>query len=296
MLRKILAASLCISLVAPAVLAAPKKRGDPILLAAQNQSLATDYAINIWMPQTWIEASYDLGRVPSSQAGGLLDGLIIGSMDRNRKDILSLNLQEKADRQIQPIRTALRDFDVESLAVTTTEKALSVPDWFKNKPTVLAKNLVPEKQTKQTALISYRYEMSPDFSSIRLFADISLSRDTAQKKSKSAAASGPIFSHVITSIVQLRKRAFEPGDNAAQWSAEQGKLAKEGLSAAFARMEDLIPTALKMTSANLKAYNSKNHEQGYAAGFNGPLLKRGGRAPDDILIWSKGLLQVHTLP
>lgn len=296
MLRTILAASLCISMVAPAVSAAPKKRSEPVLLSASNQTLATDYQINIWMPQTWLEASYDLGRVAPSMSGGFLDALIIDTMDDNRKDILSLNLQEKADQQIQPIRTALKGFDVEALAIGTTEKALAVPKWFKNKPTMIAKGHKPENVSNPAANISYRYEMSPDFSGIRLFADIQISPSVKSKKSKATTAGGPIFSHLITSIVQLRKRSFEPVDNVKLWSADQGKLAKDGLAAAFERMEDLIPIALKMTSADLKAYKDKNHEQGYAAGFNGPLVKRGGRAPDDTLIWAKGLLQVHTLP
>lgn len=296
MLRRFLILSLCLGLIAPATQAAPKKRGEPVLLTTANRTVATDYSVNIWMPQTWIESSYDLGRVAASQAGGLLDALIIGTMDDNRKDILSLNLQEKADRQIQPIRTVLQGYDVDALALATTEKALSIPSWFKNKPIAIAKNNSPGKLSNQTAQISYRYEMSPDFSSIRLFADINLSSASAQKKSKSTTATGPIFSHVITSIVQLRKRSFEPSDNVAAWSADQGKLTKEGLTAAFARMEELIPFALKMTGEDLKAYKSKSHEQGYAAGFNGPLIKKGGRATDDILIWSKGLLQVHTLP
>jgi hypothetical protein len=297
-LRKFLLALLFFCQIAPATASASqvKKRSEPILFSDDGRTAATETTVNIWMPQTKIESSYDLGRVPASQAGGLLDALIISSMDRNRRDILSLNLQEKADQQIQPIRNVLRDFDVDSIASTTTEKALSVPDWFKNKPTILAKNQTPDRRSNQTSQITYRYEMSPDFSSIRLYADIYFGPGVAPSKSKSATGSNPMFSHLITSIVQLRKRSFEPVENVAVWSAEDGKLAKEGLKAAFARMEDLIPIALKMTPAELATYKNKNREQGFAAGFNGPLLKRGGRAADDVLIWAKGLLQVHTLP
>lgn len=121
-------------------------------------------------------------------------------------------------------------------------------------------------------------------------------RSSVTKDGKSTGKYSSFFAQSITSIVQLRKRSYEGSENVAAWSAEEGKLAQQGFIQAFRQIEQLIPFALGLSEADLKSYNEKTREQGFAAGYNGPLIKRGGSAADDILIWNKGLLYVHTLP
>jgi hypothetical protein len=296
MLRIFPVVGLCFGLLAASAQAAPKKRSDPIALSAKDRASGGEYAVQILLPQSQIESSYDLGRVARPPSGGLIDTLIVYSLD-DKKKVLSKSLNEKAEQAIMPLRRSLEGFDVGSIVLNSTEKALALPNWFRIAQVTLNRNTVPiGPAADQTALVAYHYEMSPDFSHLIVIADLSLIRNAPSKNGKSMGNGSTVLKQTITSIAQLHERSFEPSENVQMWSADQGKLAKNALVETFAQMEHLIPLALNLTQADMKAFAHKNREQGFAAGHNGPLIKRGGRSPDDVLIWADGLFHVHTLP
>jgi hypothetical protein len=143
----------------------------------------------------------------------------------------------------------------------------------------------------QFAVIGYRYETSPDFTQIRVIAEIQMGRTAAANGG--AAALDPFYRQQVTSIVLLREPSFEPAENVAKWSADDGKLAKAALSAAFSRLEQLIPLALDFRDSDIKAFTAKNHEKAFAAGYYGPLVARSADRPGETLIWVNGLLNVR---
>src|SRR5205085_5644273 len=106
----------------------------------------------------------------------------------------------------------------------------------------------------QSATVIYRYETSPDFTQIRVLADIRLN---ALRSSSGTSQPALMYRQTISSIVVLRQPSFEPSENVEKWSAEDGKLAKAALISAFARVEELIPFALGLKSADVKEITAK---------------------------------------
>jgi hypothetical protein len=275
--------------------AAPKNTAAAQTIAEAEKASATPYSLVLLFPQTMMETSFDTGRVASPPSGGLLDSLIVQSMD-NKKKIMANTLKEKAERTVAPLRTALAGFDIDTMAIASTEKALAAVPWVARQSTTLSKTSLPAPTTPRVAKVRYSYDMSPDFSAIRLFAEIDFQREGAAKDGRGNGKYNSFYAQSITSIVQLRNRSYEGSENISAWSAEEGKQAKAAFAQAFGQIEQLLPFALGLSAADIKGYAVKDREQGFGAGYNGPLIKRGGASADDILIWNKGLLHVHTLP
>jgi hypothetical protein len=292
--RTLLPLAFALALAMP-VAAAPKKSAAPQAIPAAEKVQPTNYQIALLLQQSMIETSFDTGRVARPPAGGLLDSLIVYSMD-NKKEVMANSLKEKAERTITPLRLALGGFDVDALAKASTEKAFATMPWVASQGTTLSKTVLPTPAAPRVAHIRYSYDMSPDFSAIRLFAEIDFLREGASQDGKAYGKFSSFYAQSITSIVQLRKRSYEASENVSAWSAEDAKQAKAAFTQAFGSIEALLPFALGLNDADIKAYGAKDREQGFGAGYNGPLIKRGGANADDILIWNKGLLFVHTLP
>lgn len=273
----------------------------PMTLAANERTIAGGRSVQIILSQTQIETTIDVGRVASSaNGGGLLGAIIISEMD-DKREALSHSARQRAEATIAPLRQALQGFDVNGLAVATTKAALAKPAWFQpisiditsdqaiqSRPSFLASLKSP-----QFALIGYRYETSPDFTQIRVIAEIQLGRGGAIKGGKPMLT--PFYRQRVASIMQLRKPSFEPSENAATWSADGGRLAKAALTSAFGRLERLMPLALNLSESELRAIRAKGREKAYAAGYYGPLVERNIEGPSETLIWVDGLLNVQPI-
>jgi len=273
----------------------------PNAVAERDRAIPGGRAVEVIVPQTQIETTIDIGRVASAAnngGGGLLGMIIISSMDDTR-EVLSQSSRGRAEAAIAPLRQALLGFDVNGLAVATTKAALAKPAWFQpasidvtndaaiqSRPEFLAKLKSP-----QVALVGYRYEASPDFTQIRVIADLQLGRVGAMKGG--APALTPLYHQQVASIVQLRKPSFEPSENVGRWSADDGKLAKAALTSAFARLEQLIPFAVGLGDADVKSFAAKGREKAFAAGYYGPLVERNPERPGKTLIWANGLVNVQ---
>lgn len=294
MFRSIIWAGLVIVMASHATIASAKNQPDPVVLSAKDRAGLADVAVSIGVPQIQIASSVDVGRVARPPSGGLLDTLVVYSLDDKAK-IMAETLRQKAELTIAPVRQSLSGFDVDTLARSHSEKAVSAVGWISKLSIDFVKNGGGTPDGPGAARIVYRYDMSPDFSSVRLFADISVFGNVSSK-SKAAPANALKFRQMVTSIVKLRKTSFEPVDNAEAWAADNGKKVKYALGEAFASMELLLPKALNLSGADVQAFGAKNREQAFAAGNNGALIQRGGTSPDDIVIWNNGLLRLHTIP
>lgn len=283
--------------------AAAKPADAPAVVAERDRADTDPRAVLQLLAQSEIETSFDVGRVASAYGGGILDSLIISAMD-DKKQVMSANLREKALVTVRPLRTALASFDVDALALATAQAALAKPGWLNPLPFTVTKDASPAvhsafvagAETPGLALVAYRYDLSPDFTQIRLTADIALARKPAAKGGKPATTATDYYRQRITSIVQLPKRSYEPRDNVASWAADDGKRAKAALTAAFAETGRLIPYALGLAPAEIAGFTAKNREKAFAAGLYGPLIERAADGSDAVLIWADGLVHVRTLP
>lgn len=298
-----LAALLAVLLVAVPAHAAPKPADAPGTIAERDRADAGPRAVQLLLAQKEIETSFDVGRVAAAYGGGILDSLIISAMD-NKKQVMTANLREKALVTVRPLHAALASFDVDALALTTTQAALAKPGWLNPLPFAVTKDASPAvrsafvagAETPGLALVAYRYDLSPDFTQIRVTAEIALARKPAAKGGKPPTTASDVYRQRITSIVQLGKRSYEHGDNVAQWSAGDGKLARTALTTAFAEIERLIPYALALGPGDVAGFTAKNREKAFAAGLYAPLIERAADGSDAVLIWSNGLVHIRTLP
>jgi hypothetical protein len=295
---KHLAFLLAMALAPAAAQAAPKPPKPPKVLpvlAQADRNIAGGRAVQVSLPQLNIMTSIDLGRIaPINNGGGLAGALIIGAMD-NRQELMSESAALSADATAGPLRTVLREFNVEGLALRATQAGLQKLDWFQPGEVKLTKMNVPrahdvfmgETAAPQVAFVDYDYGLSPDFSHIRVNAWISL----ADPK---AAPGSYRYLQLVSSVVQLQKRSYDHTENVKSWSNDNGKLAKEALTIAFGQFERLIPLALGLSEADVKAITAKDREKAFGAGLYGPLVERTNTTPQSLVIWSRGLISVVT--
>ncbi|MFA6115760.1 MAG: hypothetical protein WC729_17320 [Sphingomonas sp.] len=294
-----IAAGLCIALLlAPAAVAA---KDVPGVIASGDRAVAR--SLQLALPQDAIETNIEVGRVASdSYGGGLLGALIIESMD-DKKETMSQSLHERAEATVKPLREALKTFDVAGLALATTRGAVAKTDWFQAQDIIVTDDPSPRSRaaflnasaTPQVAFVTYRYDLAPDFTYLRVIADIALVRKPAAG-ARSTSLPEPFYGQSISSIVQLRTRSYEHGENVASWAASDGKLARASLTAAFGQIERLIPFALGLGPADIKLYTAKNRPKAFAAGFYGPRIDIGEGAQAGTLLWSNGLIYVQPAP
>lgn len=289
-------------LTPPVALAAPKAPDAPVTLAEQNRRVDGGHAVQVGLAQTQIETSIDIGRVAASTGGDLIGALIVSGMD-DKRERLSDSATERANAAAAPLRDTLRGFDVDALALSTTQAALAKADWLRPQAFAATKDVSSASRsafafaatTPQVAFVTWRYALSPDFTQIRVIAEIALeAKPPARRRS---AASPLLYRQTLSSIVQLGKRSYDHHENVARWNADDGKLAKAALAAGFGEVERLIPYALSLTPADIKAFTAKDREKGFGAGFYGPLIRRDADDPANLLLWAKdGLIHIRTLP
>ncbi|MES2444492.1 MAG: hypothetical protein V4574_16830 [Pseudomonadota bacterium] len=272
------------------------------VVAEQDRHVAEGRAVQVTLQQTEIATTIELGRVATAGYGGGVIGMIlIDTIDDDNRDTMSQTLRAKAQALAEPLRLALRDFDVDAVALAATRAGVAKPDWFQAREVIGSKEpwargralLLASSDASQFAYVRYRYELSPDFSQIRVIGEITLMPRNAGRP---AGVPETLYRQRILSVVQLRTRSYEPRENVALWSAENGKLAKAGLTAAFGQFEQLIPYALGLGQRDIDALMGKKREKAFAAGFYGPLIARNTSSSEDVLIWADGLVHVQSVP
>jgi hypothetical protein len=301
------AIGLCIAFALATTGAQAQKAGKLLpVVAEQDRQVSGGRAVQLTLRQTQIETSIDIGRVANYNYAYYDYGIwspFFGDVDDDMHDMLRKAQRDKAEATVVPLRKALAGFDVDAVALAATSAALAKPDWFQPQTIIVAKDTEGEARVAflassdapQFASIWYRYELSPDFSQIRVIAEVTLMRRRRAGDAGSDPLT-PIYRQRILSAVQLRTRSYEPRENVASWSAENGKLARAALTAAFGQFESLLPYALGLGRKDLDVLADKRHEKAFAAGFYGALIARNPNNPDDILIWANGLIHVQSTP
>lgn len=302
-MRHVLTVCLAAMLAAAAMPAAAKDAPSPVLLAEKDRASESPRAVLVDLRQSEIATEVDIGRVaPAAAGGGLIGALIIEGQD-DRAERLTSGAQQRAEAAVAPLRRELEGFDIGKLALGTTAAALARVDWFN--PGELTLNTGDPETTQESflqsagpqfATVVYSYGISPDFTQIRVIADIRLRRKTKSRSKRDADESETEFFQRIVSIAELRERSYEHYRNVERWSANDAGLARESLAQAFARLERLIPFALDLDQAELRALEAKNAPKAFAAGNYGAAVTTAGTAPGETLIWKDGLINVLPAP
>ncbi|WP_284124583.1 hypothetical protein [Parerythrobacter aestuarii] len=275
--------TLAVLLVAAAVPMAPAWGQAAEAIAQEDRRIASLRPVAVQVPQQEMEISVDVGRVAMDPGGGgLLDGLIVRSMD-NKKDILTDNATLRAEAEAAPLIAALEGFDPVPLALDATETALAELDWFGTSLIGFVldgdgnlRSFASANPGEQLGHISFSYQMSPDFTQVQVVADVSVLK---------GATLAPLYAQRIVSIVRLNNRSYENFENVARWSANDGELVRAAMTKAFARLGTVIPAVMSLDPGTYAAKTSKrSKDQALVASFHGPVLMR-----DDLgaVIWSQ---------
>lgn len=294
-------AGLCLAvlLASPGLAAKPKLPKAPAYVSEADRPAPSGRAAQIELGEAEIGTTVEIGRVADDYVnGGALDYMWYRHHD-NKPEILTAMAQREAEVKVVPLRAALAGFDIEALALSTARAGLAKSGWFKAEPIEINRRPSPGSRldfadvapTGQVAFISCYYFMSHDFTQIEVMVDLTMGRKGKKKPEI-------FYFHRLASIVQLPRPAFDAAANVRSWSAEDGKLARSAITAAFVRMEQLIPRALDMKQAEVAWLSAKdkdapNRESAQTAGRYGPLIERGQDGPGSLTIWSKGLVSVQ---
>ena len=308
-MRNIFACCLGLLLAATPALAG-REPAPPMALTEHDRVVPGGRAVLIELPQAEIGTDVDVGRVVSDAnqyGGGLIGALILSGSDDKRERLTNMEM-DKAAGYVAPLRQAMSDFDFNTLAVASTKAALSHLDWFGAQNPEWIKSpsdndrraLLSGAGAKQLATVTYHYHLSPDFTQIRVIADIALWQPPATRAGGAQATLSALYGQRITAIVELRKRSYEPADNVALWSADKGRLARASITAALARLEQLIPFAFSLNQADIDALARKKADKKadklFAAGFYGPPLTTFPSVAGEKVLWSQGLIEVMPAP
>lgn len=243
------------------------------------------------LSQNELASSIELGRIlgPNTGNGGLLGAIIIVAMDRTTER-LTAAANARAEAHIAPLRTALTGFDGNALAQQATSTALSGLSWFNAGATELRVNASQDEnapppqrlfaldhpQANQLGLISWRYQMSPDFSQVQVIASIEI---------VDRARLVPRYRQQLISIVKLDRPSFVPEENVARWSANGGAPARRALEMAFARAGQTIPRIMDLDQAAYRhATDRRRTDRVIAVGYHGPVLFQDEAGP---VFWAR---------
>ncbi|MXO89473.1 hypothetical protein [Pontixanthobacter aquaemixtae] len=124
---------------------------------------------------------------------------------------------------------------------------------------------------KELALVTWRYQLSADFTNMQVIADLAIRRQNSSVR---------LYEQQLISIVKLRRPSFVEEENVALWAANDGALARRALEMAFARAGEVLPAILALDEGGYKdAISKKDSETATSAGFHGPVLMRDAKGP-----------------
>jgi hypothetical protein len=261
------------------------------------QAFTGPRTVQVLIAQTEIKTDINPSNLDVATGGGLLGGLLAASQNASRA--------KKAEAAIVPVRTALANFDVEALALATTKSGLASTAWLKPAAIAMSKDssllgksgFVDSNGAEQVAFVEYSYDMSPDFSAVRVVAKLQFANKAmpaaAKKPEARLAPKNLAFDQSITSIISLSAPNKEIDANAATWAADDGKKVRAALAMAFTRIQGLMPRALATTQADIKLMTGKDKVKGAAGGFRGRIQET---TAEGILLWSGGFIHAQILP
>jgi len=293
-MKALLNLGLCLVLVAAplgsAAIAAPKN-----VVEEPARTVAGGRAVQVLVAQAEIKSDINPSNIAVITGGGLLGGLLSAAQNASRT--------KKAETAIEPLRSALTGFDADALALDTTKTALAETAWmqpaatgFSKDSSLLGKSAQLDAATAaQVAFIEYSYDVSPDFSSIRVVAKVEFANKavpaagTAKPESR-LSPKNLAYAQSATSIVTLPTPGADLDANAAMWAADGGKVARAAIAQGFAEVGKLLPRTLALTAADIKTMSAKDKKKGVAGGFAGRIQESTGA---QTLLWSGAFIDVR---
>jgi hypothetical protein len=127
----------------------------------------------------------------------------------------------------------------------------------------------------ERAQVLWRYQMSSDFVSVQVIADVSITRRGAVE---------PHYAQQVISVVRLNRPSFVEEENVARWAVNDAAPARDALTRAFARVGEVLPHVLALDEAGFTAATDRRRESATAAGYHGPVLLRDATGP---VFWAK---------
>jgi len=265
------------------------------ILSEQARAVDGGRSVQVLVAQEEIKSDINQSNIVVATGGGLLGALIDAGINSERA--------KKAEAAIQPVRAALAGYDVDALAQATTSNAIAKTPWFQPRSsafgrdtTILGKSAALDASpTAQVAFFEYAYDTSPDFSSIRVSMTVQMASKaipTGKKPEFRLQPKALAYAQTVTSVVSLASPSKVATENAAQWAADGGKLARKALAAGFDEVGLLIPRALTLSEADLTAMSAKDKKVALLGGYSGRIQEE---APSGTLLFTGGLVHVQTI-
>ena len=255
-------------------------------------------AVCVILAQSGVTAGYTPSELKGIAVYGGLSGLIAEDMQNSSR-------AGKADKLTTAINTQVGDLGVDALARKSAAEALAGVSWLSSAPITFSKDGSPAGKSAfldsaaadQGVFVEYAYDLSADFSTLRLVETISVARRAAVPgKSKPVDRLRPdnmIYSQSIVVSVQIPGTMYHAKeDNAALWSAKNGDRLRRALTQAFATATRLTPRTLEMTypkSFELASYS----RPGFALdGETARVIEQNGY---DRVVWLRRFVAVEYL-
>jgi hypothetical protein len=296
-MKTLMKLSLCAAIIAAPWGAAAVAAGPSNVLAESARTVAEGRALHILVAQSEIKSDINPSNLAVATGGGMLGGLLAASQNAKRA--------KKAEAAIEPLRAALTGFDFDGLALEAGKASVAPVVWFQPSAVSFGKDSSPvgrsatldKSSSGQTAFVEYTYDVSPDFSSVRVASNIQFANKTMPvgKGVKPEARLSPknlAYTFTITSVVSLDSSSEDINLNAAKWSADGGKLARAALAKGLETIKALTPRALALTAADIKLMSGKDKPKGGAGGFAGRVQES---TPAGTLLWTGGFVHAQTL-
>ncbi|HWE98336.1 MAG TPA: hypothetical protein VG248_00900 [Caulobacteraceae bacterium] len=255
-------------------------------------------AVEVIVAQGEIKSNIIVSQTPGQ---GLVGALIAAAIDAK----INSDRAHKAESAIQPLRAALNGYDVDAAAMSATQAGVDKTSWFKSQAMSVSRDeSVPGRTVfldasgkTQVAFFSYGYEMTPDFSAVRVTLEVEIVDRAAGQAAGSdhrfSHDSLPMFQHLVC-VEVLPGATTLADDNVNRWAADNGKLARLALNAAFGDMKELIPRALELTDPEVKLMRGKDKKRETLGDYTGRIQDEG---PTGQLMYSDldGLVSVRPL-
>lgn len=216
---------------------------------------------------------------------------------------------KKAEELITPLRNSLTGFDVDALAIDTAKAETADLSWVNATTPSFSKDTSAAGQSgfldtingDQLALVTFSYDLSPDFSSIRVVEHISIvhkgatnAQGAAIKPTDRLSYRNLDYNQSVTSVVTLAGSTNDKAANAALWAADGAKRARAVLTLGFGEVKRLTIRSLSLTPDNIKAMNGKENKRIVAGGFSGRQLAAEGTGTTTV--WAPGFVSAQVLP
>jgi hypothetical protein len=271
------------------------------VLPEASRAFAGERAFRVHLAQEEIKTDINPSNMADDAAGqgGLFGALILAAIDAK----VEADRAKKAEALIQPIRTALTGYDAEAQVLNATQATAAKVPWLKLREATLSKDdtvvsnsaFLDADPSEEVVFFDFTYDTSPDFSSLRVGLKMQVARKAVPSGKAPTARlqiKNLVFAQTITTIVTLPAPYDDKEVNAARWSANDGKLARQALTTAFEKSSALAVRALEIRDADVKAMNTKDHKRFVMAGFTGRKQEEG---PDGTLLFNGDLVHVQTL-